>query len=93
MDFDIKVGGEPPESARGGTKGKYAPIADTARRNPGEWIHVDKINRNVAGAIRAGEIKGFKGDPGTWDVKISGVDNETKLGTLWVRYQPPEKEA
>lgn len=83
MDFEIEVGGTPPSSARGGGVGKYESIADAAREAAPEWVHVAGINRNVAGSMRQGSIKGFA--KFEFEVKIAGVDEQTGLGTLWVR--------
>lgn len=83
-DFDIQVGGEPPESSRNG-RGKYRAIAAEARAHPGEWVSVRGINRNVAGAIRAGSTNGFK-PPTDWEVRNADTSADSSTATLWVKY-------
>jgi hypothetical protein len=81
VDFEINVGGEPPASPRGQGRGKYEPLADAARENPGVWVSVKGVNKNVAAQIRKGQARGFK--EGRWEATATGKADEA---TLWVKY-------
>lgn len=92
MDFDIKVGGDLPPSPGGrGSQGKYVSIARAARENPGEWVHVEHMNPNIASGIRKGNTKGFEfTDDGWFEAASRDVSPDPDTGmrtcTLWVRY-------
>jgi hypothetical protein len=88
MDFEIEVGGTPPSSPRGGGRGKYEFLADAARENPGQWVHVKGINKNVAGQIRKGQARGFK--EGRWEATTSGKGADIEL---WVKYLGEDDDA
>jgi hypothetical protein len=68
---------EPDVSRR---KGKYGPIFEALRANPGRWaVFAERATRGTAGAIKQGNYKGIRQDefdamqeaiPGSAEVKV-----------------------
>jgi hypothetical protein len=94
MDFEIKRGGTPPPSTRGGRPGKYREIADAARDTPGEWISVAGVNTNVSGSINRSQAAGFQtSGHGDWFEATNRDTQDDGTCTLWVVYHTDGKGA
>lgn len=94
MDMDIKIGGEPPAAKGRAAAGKWLPLAEAAKSNPGEWVSIAGVSTNLSSQIRHAKASGFeKSSTGWWEATNREVDQKEKTCTVWVRYHLGERKA